>query len=87
VVLPSYEEAMKVLEGYDDKPGLKDEWGRIVWQSSGYILDNPPRPERLGEPKWPSNLKTFDDWLEAACPGKIIRDFDHKVLARLRGEA
>jgi hypothetical protein len=85
VTLPSYDEAMRVLEGTEEKPGLRYAWGRIVFQGKGYILDNAPKPEIFGEPKWPSNLKTLDDWVEAAFPGKIIRDPDHKVLLRLRG--
>jgi hypothetical protein len=34
----------------------------------------------------PANLKTIDDWIEAAFTGRIIRTADAQELARLVGE-
>jgi hypothetical protein len=85
IQLPSYDAAMRVLEGTEEKPGLRYTWGRIVFQNRNFALDNAPKPDFFGEPKWPAKLKTFDDWVEAAFPGKIIRDPEHKILRRLRG--
>jgi hypothetical protein len=86
VQMSSYDAAMTVLEGTIDKPGIKDVWGRVEWKGNGYILDYPPRPEVMGEPRWPSNLVTFDQWVEAAFAGKVINDCEHKILRHLRGE-
>jgi hypothetical protein len=80
VMLASYESAIGIL------PGLVDEWGRIQWTGSGYTVDRPYNPATLGEPKWPANLRTFDDWVEAAFRGRIISARDHQVLQHLRGE-
>jgi hypothetical protein len=78
--LKSYDSALLVL------PRMVDTWGVPVWQGGGYSLDHARNQEALGEPKWPANLVTIDDWIEAAFSGKIIKDPDHKILAYLRGE-
>lgn len=80
VQLGSYDSAMTVL------PQMVDAWGRLQWQGTGYILDFPYRVESLGEPRWPTNLRTFDDWAEAAFRGKLISAVDHKILQYLRAE-
>ena len=80
VQLGSYDSAMEVL------PQVVEQWGRLQWSGSGYILDWPYNPVVLGEPRWPTNLLTFDDWAEAAFKGKIIGDINHKILQYLRAE-
>jgi hypothetical protein len=80
VQLQSYDSATAIL------PDMVNEWGRVQWLGSGYSLDKPYNPAALGEPKWPSNLRTFDDWVEAAFRGKIISTADHKTLQYLRAE-
>jgi hypothetical protein len=78
--LTSYESAVSVL------PSLVDDWGRVQWLGNGYSLDKPYNAAVLGEPRWPTNLRTFDDWVEAAFRGKIIAAAGHKALQHLRGE-
>jgi hypothetical protein len=78
VQLGSYDSAMSVL------PTMESEWIRLQWLGGGYSMDRPYNAAVLGEPRWPPNLHTFDDWAEAAFRGKIIADPDHKVLQYLR---
>jgi hypothetical protein len=80
VQLGSYDSATDIL------PALVEKWGRVQWTGDGYSRDEPYNPAVLGDPKWPANLRTFDDWVEAAFRGKIIAAPDHKVLQHLRGE-
>jgi hypothetical protein len=78
--LSSYESVVSIL------PALEEEWGRVQWLGNGYSLDKPYNAAVLGEPRWPANLRTFDDWIEAAFRGKVIASPDHKALQHLRGE-
>ncbi len=40
--------------------------------------------EQLSEPTWPD--RPFEEILEIAFRGRVIRDYDHPVLKKLRGE-
>jgi hypothetical protein len=78
--LESYDRAMIAVTA------TSEGWAKFFWQRNGYVVVSPMRPERLGEPKVPENLKTIDDWIEAALVGRIIRTANAQELARLVGE-
>jgi hypothetical protein len=80
IQLESYDKAMIAVSA------TAEGWHKFYWQRSGYVVVPPLRPERLGEPKVPANLKTIDDWIEGALAGRIIRTADARELARLIGE-
>jgi hypothetical protein len=80
IQLESYDRAMIAVTATGEG------WHKFYWQRSGYVVVPPLRPERLGEPKVPANLKTIDDWIEGAFVGRIIRTADAQELARLIGK-
>jgi hypothetical protein len=80
IQLESYDKAMIAVTA------TGEDWHKFYWLRSGWVVMPPLRPERLGDPKVPTNLKTIDDWIEAAFVGRIIRTADAQELARLVGE-
>jgi hypothetical protein len=80
VELESYGSAMKLFRR------MAETWAKGTWDAGGYRIDEPGRPDRLGDPQWPAALRSIDDWIESAFKGKIVADPDHDVLRRLRGE-
>jgi hypothetical protein len=80
VELESYGSAMRLFKR------MAETWAKGTWVAGGYRIDEPARPDSLGDPQWPSALRSIDDWIESAFKGKIVAEPDHDVLRRLRGE-
>src|SRR3712207_9055346 len=77
VELESYGSAMKLFQR------MAKTWAKGTWVAGGYRIDEPGRPDRLGDPQWPAALRSIDDWIESALKGKIIAEPDHDVLRQI----
>jgi hypothetical protein len=81
VQLESFDKAMVAVDA------TAQGWHKFFWQAGGYVVKPPLRPERFDpEPAVPGNLRTIDDWIEAAFVGRIIGSANARELARLIGE-
>ena len=55
-----------------------------IWWSGGWNWDKAPNQSAMRY-TIPTNLKTIDDWIEGAFPGRMIRHAKAEELERLRG--
>lgn len=60
-------------------------WTLITWQAGEWEYEEHRNPEKL-RLNWPPALRRYDDWLENAFPGRIIRAGDHDILEMARGK-
>jgi hypothetical protein len=76
--LPSYASALRAAECAEEY------WAQLCWVTNGWEVTKHRHPEKIhGE--WPKALKRYDDWLENAFAGRIIRVGDHAILEEARG--
>lgn len=60
-------------------------WTRIKFTASDWEYEEHRHPESI-HATWPSALVTYDDWIENAFAGRIIRTSNHDILEMARGK-
>jgi hypothetical protein len=67
----------------------QDTWIKIWWKGKRWEWEAAPNQDAMGKDGQivaPPSLATIDDWIEAALPGRIIKEADAEELERLRGK-
>ena len=66
----------------------KTNWLTMSWSKEAGRYVTKKAIGDFGEPQWPDpDEYPFDEWIQLAFKGRIIRDEEHVLLKRLRGEA
>jgi hypothetical protein len=63
----------------------EEHWSLIRWASNEWEYEEHRHPEKI-HAEWPKALRRYDDWLENAFAGRIIRAGDHDILEMARGK-
>jgi hypothetical protein len=63
----------------------EDRWTRIKFAGGEWEYEEHRHPELI-HATWPAALVTYDDWVENAFAGRIIRASNHDVLEMARGK-
>jgi hypothetical protein len=77
--LPSFAGALRAAEF------AETHWARIKFVTNDWEYEEHRHPELI-HAAWPSALVTYDDWVENAFAGRIIRASNHDVLEMARGK-
>jgi hypothetical protein len=60
-------------------------WTLIRFVSNGWEYEEHRHPEKI-HAEWPKALQRYDDWIENAFSGRIIREGNHDILEAARGK-
>ena len=63
----------------------EERWTMIKWGAGEWEYDEHRNPDSI-HAEWPKALRRYDDWLENAFAGRIIRAGDHDILEMARGK-
>jgi hypothetical protein len=63
----------------------EDHWAKIQWTAGEWEYEEHRNPDKI-HAEWPAALRRYDDWLENAFPGRVIRAGDHDILEMARGK-
>jgi hypothetical protein len=77
--LPSFAGAIRAAEF------AEAHWARIKFVTNDWEYEEHRHPELI-HATWPTALVTYDDWIENAFAGRIIRAWNHDILEMARGK-